>query len=51
METSTPLVIGIVNNTLLHSSPLTNTSNHVHPTLLSRKLAAELCPRFCRQPV
>ena len=48
METATPLVCGIINNALLHSSP---TINQTLPQILhlSNKLAAALCPRLYNQ--
>ena len=52
IEASAPLVIGFVNNAVLHFS------SHINQTLpqiihilhcLSGRLVAELCPRFCSQ--
>jgi len=52
METSAPLVNGVVNDALFHSSSHTNQmlSKIIHfLRFLAGRLAAELCCRFCVQ--
>jgi len=46
---SVPLVNCIVNDPLLHVGPHVNLTSCPHPGLLSRRLTAALCPRFCSQ--
>jgi len=52
METPAPLVSGIVNNALFHSSPQLNQTLHQSSTFCTfvrYRLVGELCPRFCSQ--
>jgi len=52
METPMPVVNGIVNNALFHSSPHIHQMLHLIIHILyfnSSRLIPELCPRFCSQ--